>query len=78
MSAYVATARIERATPRLVLGREPGANTWDWVAQNAPADLREADIGAESVVDPLIERLSAVRDRWSQLTFYLFDAEGWR
>jgi hypothetical protein len=30
------------------------------------------------VRDSLIDRLQAARDRWSQLTFYLFDAEGWR
>jgi hypothetical protein len=30
------------------------------------------------VRDSLIDRYQAARDRWSQLTFYLFDAEGWR
>ena len=28
--------------------------------------------------DPLIDRLTAISERWSQLTFYLFNAEGWR
>jgi hypothetical protein len=26
----------------------------------------------------LVERLGAARDRWAQLTFYLFDPESWR
>jgi hypothetical protein len=36
------------------------------------------DLAAAPVDDPLVELLTTARERWSQLTFYLFDAEGWR
>jgi hypothetical protein len=74
MSAYAATARIERVTPRLVIGR-------------AGIDLRAASEPAEEDLvidlatprgDPMLERLTAIRERWSQLTFYLFDPQSWR
>ena len=38
-----------------------------------PVDVAAVDDG-----DPLIDRLTAISERWSQLTFYLFNAEGWR
>jgi hypothetical protein len=75
MSAYAATARIERVTPRLVIGRagnDLGASPVDG------DDERVVDLGTTAGGDPLLDRLTAIRERWSQLTFYLFDAEGWR
>ncbi len=36
------------------------------------------DVAAVDDADPLIDRLTAISERWSQLTFYLFNAEGWR
>jgi hypothetical protein len=36
------------------------------------------DVAAVDDGDPLIDRLTSVGERWSQLTFYLFNAEGWR
>ena len=79
MSAYAATARIGRVAPRMVIGRDAAGD-----ADPAPLPAIEPDDGGGLAVtavddrDPLAERLAAARDRWSQLTFYLFDAEGWR
>jgi hypothetical protein len=74
MSAYVATARIERVTPRVAIGRSHEDDGVSWIA-----DLEvEADVAAVDDADPLIDRLTAIGERWSQLTFYLFNAEGWR
>ena len=75
MSAYVATARIERVTPRLVLGR---AWAGDRAAPLPDPDDAVVDLADVGPGDPLLDRLAAARERWSQLTFFLFDAEGWR
>ena len=43
-----------------------------------PTDaIEEVDQRADGN-DGLADRLAAVRARWSQLTFYLLDAESWR
>ena len=74
MSAYAATARIERVTPRVAIGRHVEDDGASWIA-----DLEvEVDVAAVDDGDPLIDRLTAIGERWSQLTFYLFNAEGWR
>jgi hypothetical protein len=77
MSAYAAAARIDRVEPRLLMGRPVrGDVDFPWVVaepEEAVADLAPIDDS-----DPLIDRLAAARARWSQLTFYLFDAESWR
>jgi hypothetical protein len=77
MSAYAATARIERVTPRLVIDRGTIAAT-DWPTLTIEVEDPAVEVAAVDAWDPLVERLSAVRERWSQLTFYLFDAESWR
>lgn len=75
MRAYAATARIERIAPHLVIGqpyqREGGA----WVVESDSAD---AEVAAVDDADPFVDRLTAISERWSQLTFFLFNAEGWR
>ena len=77
MSAYAATARVDPVTPRLVIERRVGgADDAPWVA--AQPDDAVADLAPIDDSDPLIGRLAAARARWSQLTFYLFDAESWR
>lgn len=78
MSAYAATARIERVSPRLVIGR---AGDDDVVPRASPAanlDEPVAELAAAVGDDPFAERLAAARERWTQLTFYLFDAQSWR
>lgn len=85
MSGYVASIRVVRASPRLVAGR-PGELSTASIATIAPAAtdaaadaaIVEADGSSVAAVSRLSERLRAFRDRWSQLTFFLFDPDSWR
>lgn len=81
MSGYVASIRVVRASPRLVAGR-PGELSTASIATIAPAAtaaaIVEADGSSAAAVSRLSERLRAFRDRWSQLTFFLFDPDSWR
>ena len=78
MSAYAATARIDRVAPRLVIGARPGSRRRPRALRAREPDESVVDVVAVDDDDPLVDRLTAVRERWSQLTFYLFDAESWR
>lgn len=77
MSGYVASARVLAESPRL-LRREaiepwidgPTATSDHVVVDAAPAELEPAN--------GLAERLDRVRDRWTQLTFFLTDPDSWR
>ena len=75
MRAYAATARIERIAPHLVIGRprDDVVETW-----GMPSDFLDVDAAAVHDRDPFLDRLTAISERWSQLTFFLFNAEGWR
>jgi hypothetical protein len=74
MRAYAATARIDRIVPHLVIGRarDRVAETW------AVPDTTDVEVAAVDDADPFVDRLTAISERWSQLTFFLFNAEGWR
>jgi hypothetical protein len=74
MSAYAATARIERVTPRIAIGQPRDGDLVAWVVESEVT----VDVAAVDDADPLADRLTAIGERWSQLTFYLFNAEGWR
>jgi hypothetical protein len=74
MSAYAATARIERVTPRIAIGQPRDRDLASWIVESEVT----ADVAAVRDDDPLVDRLTAVSERWSQLTFYLFNADGWR
>jgi hypothetical protein len=78
MSSYAATARIDKVAPRLVMGRVGATDVDAWALPAFESDDPIIDVAAVAIDDPLVERLIAVQERWSQLTFYLFDAEGWR
>ncbi|HEY7130907.1 MAG TPA: hypothetical protein VH440_01590 [Candidatus Limnocylindrales bacterium] len=80
MNGYAATARIRGATPRLVgSGRDP------WSVSGAPnalvEEMPELQPGpGEALPSPqptLAERWESARERWSQLTFYVFSSEFW-
>jgi hypothetical protein len=76
-AAYVASARIDRGRPRLIATPASIA---------APAgDARRAATVEGRLVDTtppeqrgLELRLEAVRERWSQLWFFVLDRESWR
>ena len=80
MDAYAVSARIAGVAPRVAAG--PAS-----LARNRVADLADADV-APLLADPdgrpldpgptFAERWKAVRERWSQLTFYLCDSNSWR
>jgi len=79
MSGYVASARIEPGPPRLARGER------SWIVADEPTKPVESPaIVVEAVArddphpSPVVERLRAARERWSQLTFFLFDPNSWR
>ena len=79
MSGYAASARIARATPRVAPPPRMGAELEPepvraWTA----ATVVEGGVAITREVPDLAETWAAIRERWSQLTFYLFDAESWR
>jgi hypothetical protein len=80
VSGYAATGRIRGATPRLV---EPGRDLWLISSPGFPAveELAEVEAGAgdrlPSPAPTVSERWESVRERWSQLTFYVFSSEFW-
>jgi hypothetical protein len=79
MSSYVASARIVHAVPRLARSNR----SVERAIEGAPA-LPVEDLIVEA--DPLVasawgrvaELATAAGERWSQLTFYLFDPNSWR
>ena len=79
MSGYAATARIVHVTPRLA--RAGGTVDWSTeAALAAPIEdlIVEANPPEPGAWAPITERAAAARERWSQLTFYLFDPNSWR
>jgi len=82
MDGFVASGRIEQARPRLA-GRRPEP---DWVRRplTGATTLRSEviDVSQTAALDGRLEtardRWAAFRDRWSELTFYLFDPQSWR
>ena len=75
MRAYAATARIERIAPHLVIGQPNHGAVGAWVMES---DITNVELAAVDDADPFLDRLTAIGERWSQLTFFLFNAEGWR
>lgn len=74
MSTYAASARIKPVPPRLVIGRALGSDLSLRTLPEEPDDL----VMDVNVLDPFLERVTAVRERWAQMTFYLFDPQSWR
>jgi len=78
MSGYVASARIDRGSARLTRGWGQAAAH---VGDDRPPSLAAAWIEAppdELRPGRLAARWLGFRERWSQLTFYLFDPNSWR
>ena len=75
MAAYVATARIDRGRPRVagpaVSRDEPPAQAAPamdaWIFDTSPPGQQEIEL-----------RWAGVRERWSQLWFFVLDPESWR
>lgn len=77
MNGYAASARIHRPSARR-------SRAWEVIGQPLAA---EPDVPAVAWIEAssdevrrgrLSTRWTAFRERWSQLTFYLFDPDSWR
>ena len=81
VDGYAACTRIERASPCFV-GSGPragrAANRPDALASIVLADHDRVELVGEPLDERLGRWIAGVRETWSQTTFYLFDAEGWR
>jgi hypothetical protein len=75
MRAYAATARIERIAPHLLIGQPNRGAVGAWLVES---DCTDVEVAAVDDADPFLDRLTAISERWSQLTFFLYNAEGWR
>lgn len=76
MAAYAVVARIDRVKPHLAGHGSLGAPAW---TAPEPVDPPEAiDLVGRPLTPRVAERWTALREAWSQTTFYLFHAEGWR
>jgi hypothetical protein len=73
MSGFAVSGRVERVSPHLAGSRETSHEPTSRVRSEDVAEL--VDVRA---ADPLADRWAAFRDRWSALTFYLFDPQSWR
>lgn len=71
MASYAVTARIDRVQPRLARRDGPRSSM----------DARALDDLRPEAIDPAplaASRWERIRELWSQMTFYLFDADSWR
>jgi len=81
VAGYAASVRLQGANPRFTGG---GARLTAWSASepHSTTESRSDPDRIELVGRPLDERiadrLESVGESWSQLTFYLFDPQGWR
>jgi hypothetical protein len=80
MSGFAASGRIERVTPRLA---RAGAD--DWPPRPIASPDRERFVMDDVIElvevrnsESFHERVATLRDRWSELTFFLFDPHSWR
>jgi hypothetical protein len=48
------------------------------VRESLAATVLEGGVAITREAPDLAETWAAIRERWSQLTFYVFDAESWR
>jgi hypothetical protein len=79
MSGYLASARIVRAAPRLVRANGAFERSIEGALALPVEDvIVEADPPVASAWGRVAERAAAAGERWSQLTFYLFDPNSWR
>ena len=74
MAAYVVSARIDRGRPHIA---SPAWTPAQPVELSAAAEPSLIDTSPPGQRDMEL-RWEAVRERWSQLTFFLFDPQSWR
>ena len=74
MAGYAATSRIESVAPRARAERKGWTHP---AAVDHPMPTVIELLGAPPT-RPGSERMAALRERWAQATFFLFDANSWR
>jgi hypothetical protein len=76
MAAYAVVARIDRVKPHLAghVFQAPAARP----ATESLEPPEAIDLVGRPLVPLVAERWTGLREAWSQATFYLFHAEGWR
>ena len=73
MAGYAVLVRIGRVDPHLLVRGADRPRDDDLEAWAAPVDIVErVPVGSRA------DRLADIRERWNQMTFFLFDAESWR
>ena len=77
MSGFVASGRIASVSPRFARPASEGRNG-ERVTLAASSSDRGSELVEVRVADPMGDRWAAIRDRWTELTFYLFDPQSWR
>ncbi|MGK2851629.1 MAG: hypothetical protein ACSLFN_12050 [Candidatus Limnocylindrales bacterium] len=75
MAGYAASSRIGSVAPRARIDR-PGAARFSLTDQ--PVAVVLIDLVGKPPASPSSERMAALRERWAQATFFLFDANSWR
>ncbi len=82
MAGYAIQVHIISVRPRRVQSPVDRPRAVD--RGTADPQRRSAAVDSDAVViesvptRPRSERMERIREVWSQLTFYLFDADGWR
>jgi hypothetical protein len=77
MAGYAVNTRIERVTPRLAR-RVGEAETAGRRGARDADRLAPIDLAGRPIDVILAERWDAIRERWAQATFFLFDPDSWR
>jgi hypothetical protein len=79
MSGYVASARITRGSARPARSPDLRFTPAELIEPaSAGASLIDTTPAADAPSGAVAVRWSALRERWSQLTFFLFDSNSWR
>ena len=73
MEGFAVNGRVPRTSPRIVRSSEPPRG--EWTSRHRVDVVELVDVGDPH---PWTDRWAAIRDRWSEMTFYLFDPQGWR
>ena len=76
MAGYAVSVRIDGVAPRRV--RPVSARLIDDGLAVPFDEDAWPDLATRPMEPDLAERWEMFRERWSQLTFFLFDAESWR
>ena len=76
-AAYVVTARIQPSRPHVAAWVEARATRYQAAGGSVRVDDRLVDTSPPGQREIEL-RWEAICERWSQLTFFLFDAESWR